>query len=440
METKSGHEDLNQKIENLEKKILHLENKEENYKNLIFLLVLSQSSDLQNSAEKELKDALHELQVHQVELQAQNEDFLQMQAQIEKSQRKYLDLFDTAPIGYIVHDSNGIIKEVNQTMANLVHRPKYKLCNNRLSLFISKSNYELLAIHLQRVSRTGNYNSQIEFVKPDGQIIYTEMKSIAIPTMADNPHIRTTVNNIELRKKAERALSESEKQFRLFMNHFPGPVFIHDEQCNLKYVNSSYIDIFHQSKPGNDDHSINKNTIFCQEQDKDVVENGSSIVFESVFHVPEGPRTFLTRKFPIFRDGKETLIGGFSVDITENKKDSVRLNQVREEWEKTFNSVSDFIAIMDKDYRILNINQSMAQIFGYSDAQSLRGKYCYTIFHCKDHPSDTCPHKKVMSEGKEYSCEMKYPRLQDDYWMTATPMYNENGELFGSVIVIRTIS
>jgi nitrogen fixation/metabolism regulation signal transduction histidine kinase len=70
-------------------------------------------------AETDSRDAdalIHELQVHQIELEMQNEELLRAQAEIEESRTKYVDLYDCAPVGYLTFDEEGLI--INNPVAS----------------------------------------------------------------------------------------------------------------------------------------------------------------------------------------------------------------------------------------------------------------------------------------------------------------------------------
>ena len=69
---------------------------------------------------KDADELFHELQVHQVELEMQNEELRQAQIKLEDSQRKYFDLYNFAPDGYFTLDKDGIILEVNLKGASLL--------------------------------------------------------------------------------------------------------------------------------------------------------------------------------------------------------------------------------------------------------------------------------------------------------------------------------
>jgi two-component system cell cycle sensor histidine kinase/response regulator CckA len=63
---------------------------------------------------------LHDLHVHQIELEMQNEELRGAQHEIEQSRDRYLDLYNHAPVGYVVTDSAGMILQSNQTFGHML--------------------------------------------------------------------------------------------------------------------------------------------------------------------------------------------------------------------------------------------------------------------------------------------------------------------------------
>ena len=65
--------------------------------------------------ETDLKVMVEELSIYQIELEHQNQELIHSQDEIHQSNDRYLDLFDNAPVGYLIVDLNGVIKDINQT-------------------------------------------------------------------------------------------------------------------------------------------------------------------------------------------------------------------------------------------------------------------------------------------------------------------------------------
>ncbi len=81
---------------------------------------------------------VHELQVHQIELEMQNEELRRAYDTAETALKKYTMLYDLAPMGYFTLDHSGSICELNFTGADLLGEKRVKLINSNFKLFISE--------------------------------------------------------------------------------------------------------------------------------------------------------------------------------------------------------------------------------------------------------------------------------------------------------------
>jgi len=88
--------------------------------------------------ESDTKRLLHELQVHQIELEMQNEELQEANETAEKALKKYTLLYDFAPMGYFTLNSDGGICDLNFTGADLLGEKRFTLVNSNFKLFISK--------------------------------------------------------------------------------------------------------------------------------------------------------------------------------------------------------------------------------------------------------------------------------------------------------------
>jgi hypothetical protein len=81
------------------------------------------------------------LHIYQAELEAQNEDLKNMQVVLEESKKKYFDLYELAPVGYVTVYDNGLIKECNLTFTTMVNRPRNVIINSLFINFIYNPDY-----------------------------------------------------------------------------------------------------------------------------------------------------------------------------------------------------------------------------------------------------------------------------------------------------------
>jgi PAS domain S-box-containing protein len=115
------------------------------------------------------------------------------------------------------------------------------------------------------------------------------------------------------------------------------------------------------------------------------------------------------------------------------------LVRAREQWENTFNSVPDLIAIIGTDHRILRINKAMADSIGLSPDQAT-GMLCYEVVHASGTPPERCPHALLLKDKREHTAEIHEDKLGGDFLVTVSPLYDEHDRLVGSIHVARDIT
>ena len=102
----------------------------------------------------EAGQVLHELQVHQIELEIQNEELRRTQGKLELMLAHYFDLYDLAPVGYFTLGENGLIIEANLTAADLLGVARDNLINRPLTQFIIKEDRALFYLHRKQLFET----------------------------------------------------------------------------------------------------------------------------------------------------------------------------------------------------------------------------------------------------------------------------------------------
>ncbi len=126
-------------------------------------------------------------------------------------------------------------------------------------------------------------------------------------------------------------------------------------------------------------------------------------------------------------------------DITERKKAETELLKTKTEWERTFNSVPDLIAIMDNQHRIMRVNLAMANRLGVTPERCI-GLYCHEAVHGLAAAPGYCPLSLTCLDGQQHIAEVHEPRLGGDFLISTTPLRDAGDQPTGAVHVARDIT
>jgi PAS domain S-box-containing protein len=150
--------------------------------------------------------------------------------------------------------------------------------------------------------------------------------------------------------------------------------------------------------------------------------------------------TMLGAARPMF-DATGEITGGIAayIDITERKKFEDDLLRAKQDWERTFESVPDLVAILDRDHTIQRVNRAMAKRVGLPPDRII-GSKCYSCLCGISEPLEDCPHTRTLVDGKEHRKEFKEKMLGGYFLVTTTPLYDEEGNLTRSIYVARDIT
>lgn len=125
--------------------------------------------------------------------------------------------------------------------------------------------------------------------------------------------------------------------------------------------------------------------------------------------------------------------------ITERRQAEEEIKRAAEEWRTTFDSITDWISICDKDFRLIRVNKAFADVVKMKPKE-LIGKHCYEIVHGTNEPVPSCPHKKTMKTKKPAMAEFFEPHLGIHLEISVSPIFDEKGEVVASVHVARDIT
>ncbi len=158
---------------------------------------------------------INELQVHQIELEMQNEELVRAKEEADIAIRKYTELYDFAPSGYFTLSKESKIIELNLRAASMLGMERQRLLNTRFDTYLSNHSKPVFIPFLDEMEATHNNESCELTLSADGQ--KTQMYVIITGVLdEDHEHYNLTMVDNTERKKAELALLESgEKLFQL---------------------------------------------------------------------------------------------------------------------------------------------------------------------------------------------------------------------------------
>jgi PAS domain S-box-containing protein len=164
---------------------------------------------------EETRRTLHELRVHRVELEMQNEELRQAQAELGAARARYFDLYDLAPVGYCTIGEQGLILETNLTAATLLGMARGALVKQPISRFILKEDHAIYHHRRKQVFGTGEPQAwELRMLKMDGTPFWGHLAATAATSADGAPMCRLVIVDISERKRSEEEKAKLEIQFQ----------------------------------------------------------------------------------------------------------------------------------------------------------------------------------------------------------------------------------
>jgi two-component system, chemotaxis family, sensor kinase Cph1 len=167
---------------------------------------------------EEVQTIIHELHVHQAEMEIQNEDLRRTQRELQASRDRYNDLYDQAPVGYLTLNESGVVLEINLTGAALLGIDRaYFSVQRRFDKFVAFHSQDTYHLHVNQVFNSGVRQScELEMVKRDGTPFYAQVSSLPDHGGGGSTGgIRMTLSDITALKQVQDALQKSKEELEI---------------------------------------------------------------------------------------------------------------------------------------------------------------------------------------------------------------------------------
>ncbi len=359
-----------------------------NIRNLAEKKLRSRKAKADKNNLPELKKVLHELEVHQIELEMQIGELRTIQIALAEARQKYFDLYNLAPVSYLTISEKKVITEANLAAGKLLGGGKNQLKNKLITDFIVKEDQNIFLLQMKYLLETHKKQQFDLRMKKNKEIFWANMKCDIMRGQGDLV-INVTINDISGRKKAEAALKESNNRFNSLIKELNDVVWTatldgshildvsnaFEKFCGIsaekfKANPKLWIEMVHP-----DDRQI------AEESDRELFENGRATAEYRIVR-PDGSIVWiLDRKSLIYdENGKAVQMGGVAKDITERKLAEEELHRKEEHHkdviENIFKFIPEGVLVFTESLNLLKQNKAFddivhkyAPLLGYTEEE-----------------------------------------------------------------------
>ena len=340
--------------------------------------------------ELSIRDALsliHELQVHQIELEMQNKELRRAQKELEDARNRYSNLYDFAPVGYFIFDKNGLILGVNLTGSKKLGSERNSLINKPFSLFISPDSKDLFYLHLRQVFSTdARQTCELKLVDTKGVQLDVQLESLSVQE-GNFHHCRTSMSDITQRKKAEKISQEARSYAESIIDTVREPFVVLDKDLKVLSASRSFYTNFEvtpNETVGNLIYDIGNrqwDIPSLRTLLEDILPEKTQFNNYEVSHNFQtiGQKTMLLNARQIYQEVIGTPIILLAIeDITQRKRAEKISQEARSYAESIIDTVREPFVVLDKDLKVLSASRSFYTNFEVTPDETV-GNLIYDI-------------------------------------------------------------
>jgi PAS domain S-box-containing protein len=378
-------------------------------------------------SEAEIAVLVHELRVHQVELETQNEELRRTQTELEQSRSKYAELFDFAPVGYLVFDANGLVVEANLTATSMLGQDRPQFVGGSFSPYVAPASRDTWRLHYGAVFKTGKgQQCEIEVVNKDHGPLVVRLHSRPVLEGDKVVQCRTAMLDVTALVRAEQRLRDSEQRFRTLAENSPDIIVRIDKDLRIVYASRHIEDAV--SIPAED---VIGRRLGELEAPADLVETWMDVI-QKVFRTaktgraefqcgsPKGLRYYSAAAVPEFGEDRTVRTALVTIrDITDRI-------QAEEKYTTVIRSLQDGFCILDAQGRYLEVNDSCCRMVGRACEELLRLQI-FDVWEPQQQEeiavhlekaladgSDRFTMRHARTDGRRLDCDVTMQRLDGD--------------------------
>jgi PAS domain S-box-containing protein len=331
---------------------------------------------------------VHELHVHQIELEMQNEELRRTQVALLAERERYFDLYEQAPVGYCTVSENGLILQVNPTAAKLLGIHRGALLQQPMSHSISSADQDIFYLLRKQLMATGEPQScELRVLKKDGTPCWVQLIATAARDETGAPIHRVVLNDMTVKRQLEKQLSDREAQLQAALkgagagsyewNIETGEVLWSPGVWALNGLQPQDVPVHYETWR----QTVHADDLARLEQATHAaIAQRADIEVEWRVNLPPGvaPRWLMSRAQPLPEEnGRVVRYRGIIIDITKRRQAELTLEQNRDLLEERAAQRTAELVGAEAEQRRLNRalrllgNCSMAVVHAASEGQLL---------------------------------------------------------------------
>lgn len=394
-------------------------------------MLLKQKSDVKRKPlfEVDTMKLLHELEVHQIELELINNELNSEKERAEISSEKYIELYDFAPTAYFTLSREGEILELNHAASKMLSNDRVSLKNKHFALYVSFPSKPIFNLFLKKVFESNRRETcELCFETKKSTPTFTYLTG----TVKENgAQCLITAVDISERKEAEELLKKSELKFRQLADHTIDWEYWIDRDGKYVYLSPSCEHITGYSQ---EEFISNHKLLFqivkpehqaCVYQHYKDDNNSSSATHSMEFQIitKNGNEIWIDHNCsPVF-DEQGYYLGrrGNNRDITERVKALTELRESEERFKSLFDNLGDAVYVTklggQEKGRILEVNPTALKQTGYTRDELLEMNIINDIIIWNSNgPSTSELEEKLLSGGIVTITEKKRKKDGTEFW------------------------
>ncbi|MDA1232386.1 MAG: PAS domain-containing protein [Planctomycetota bacterium] len=278
--------------------------------------------ELEESLHQTEQQLIHELRVHQAELEMQNEELRRMQLELEESRDRFANLFDFAPVGYVILDHAGRVAEANLTICNALDVVRSNLIGQPLSRYVIRED----AVRFHRflkgiVAAEKKTCCEVTLQTPDGVVLRVRLDGVAV-----GKNLSIAITDLTEKLDLIRAWQDSEGRLASLARTLPMPVAYADKTQTYQFCNAAHeqwFGISDRSIAGRQVRDILGDAAYevVEPHIKDVIDGQAGTVHLTIDGLDNTSRTIVLHYVP-HRNSEDDIVGFyelmFDVSNTDN--------------------------------------------------------------------------------------------------------------------------